>query len=192
MPIRLHTHTHTHTHLHTHTHTRTHIHTYIDVYLSGSGINYYCVALSVHSPTTNLNATANTRVHYAHKSQSHTFEIAILPPAHGPRVHILYIMCVIILLSCSRTECAENVFWHSQPLWCDNSIIFPSPHGRLCVETDFWVRRDFRPLHNFNILWYYSNLVVTSWSRVDSSSLFSAAQFSNYRINYIFKNFHRF
>lgn len=78
MPIRF-THTHTHT-------------------LSGSGINYYCVALSVHSPTTNLNATAKTRVHYSHKSQSHTFEIAILPPTHGPRVHILYIMCVIRVL----------------------------------------------------------------------------------------------
>lgn len=56
------------------------------------------MALSVHSPTTNLNATAKTRVHYAHKSQSHTFEIAILPPTHGPRVHILYIMCVIRVL----------------------------------------------------------------------------------------------
>jgi len=79
------------------------------------------VALSVHSPTTNLNATANTRVHYAHKSQSHTFEIAILPPAHGPRVHILYIMCVIRVL-CHGALCDSCV--------CGNIIarVFTTKH----------------------------------------------------------------
>jgi len=158
--------------MHTPHHTYTHTH-YIILYICIYRCNTWYVPFRHHA-TASPPAVTRFRPFNLVPDTGHLHRRAIATASYSLSdkspmsqcVPILYIMCIpmyiIILLSRSRTECAENVFRHSQPL-CDNNIIFPSLHGRLvrtCAEKDFRVWRYNATFTRYTI--YYNIIII--WS----------------------------